>query len=215
MLIACWSVKGGVGTTVVAAGFAATLAVQRSVLLVDLTGDAAVALGARVPDGPGLADWLALGDDVPPDALARLEVPLSRSLSLLPPGGGPSTGPRARLLPSLLSRSGRVVVVDCGQLPAQPGVGRELAAAADRSLLVIRNCFLAARRCDTLPVPPTGLVVVREPNRALDSADLARIVQVPVVAELALDPAVARAVDAGLLLSRRPRRFAAALEAAA
>ena len=124
MLIACWSVKGGVGTTVVAAGFAATLAVQRPVLLVDLTGDAAVALGARVPDGPGIADWLALGDDVPPDALARLEVPLSRSLSLLPPGGGPSTGLRARLLPSLLSRSGRVVVADCGQLPAQPGAGR-------------------------------------------------------------------------------------------
>jgi hypothetical protein len=48
-------------------------------------------------------------------------------------------------------------------------------------------------------------VLIREPGRALHAADVERAVGVPVVAELDLDPAVARAVDAGLLAARLPR----------
>ena len=59
MLIACWSVKGGVGTTVVAASLAVLLAraAPQGVLLVDLGGDAAVMFG-REDEGRGIEDWL-------------------------------------------------------------------------------------------------------------------------------------------------------------
>ena len=67
MLLACWSVKGGSGTTVVAAALALLLA-QRSpagALLADLAGqeglggDGAAVLGLDEPSSPGLAGWLA------------------------------------------------------------------------------------------------------------------------------------------------------------
>jgi hypothetical protein len=58
---------------------------------------------------------------------------------------------------------------------------------------------------------PSGVVLLAEPGRALTRADVAEVVGVPVVAEVALDPAVARAVDAGLLPVRLPRGLARAL----
>ena len=48
-------------------------------------------------------------------------------------------------------------------------------------------------------------MLVAEPGRALGAADVARAVGVPVIATVSLDPAVARAVDAGLLAARLPR----------
>ena len=65
MLIACWSVKGGVGTTVVAAALASSLAhlyadVGGS-LLVDLAGDMPTALGLPEPGDPGLTGWTRAG----------------------------------------------------------------------------------------------------------------------------------------------------------
>ncbi len=92
MLIACWSPKGGSGTTVVACGLAAVLArsrPSRGALLADLSGDAASVLGMADPPGPGLAEWLAAGPDVGPAALGRLEVEATPGLRLLawkPPG---------------------------------------------------------------------------------------------------------------------------------
>jgi len=63
MLVACWSVKGGVGTTVVAASLALLLArrVGPGVVLADLAGDGPAVLGLPEPDSPGLAGWLAGG----------------------------------------------------------------------------------------------------------------------------------------------------------
>ena len=52
------------------------------------------------------------------------------------------------------------------------------------------------------------MVLVTEPGRALGRADVERTVGAPVVAEVAVDPQVARAVDAGMLTSRLPRGFA-------
>ena len=85
MVVACWSPKGGSGTTVVAVSLARLLAGRHGVgaLLVDLGGDAASALGAPEPSGPGVADWLDVGDDVPADGLARIEHELVPGLSVV------------------------------------------------------------------------------------------------------------------------------------
>ncbi len=70
MVTACWSLKGGSGTTVVAAGLALSIQrrIGRPVLLVDLAGDLPAALGLPEPTGPGVAEWLAAGPAVPPEA---------------------------------------------------------------------------------------------------------------------------------------------------
>jgi hypothetical protein len=51
------------------------------------------------------------------------------------------------------------------------------------------------------------VVVVREPGRSLDRHDVERIVGAPVAAEVEVDPAIYRAVDAGLLASTRLPRL--------
>jgi hypothetical protein len=63
---------------------------------------------------------------------------------------------------------------------------------------------------------PTGVVLVRDPGRALRvGRGAAALHGAPVVAELALDPAVGRAVDLGLGRARLPRSYAAVLRTAA
>jgi hypothetical protein len=215
MLIACWSAKGGAGTTVIAAALA--LVAGRShaggALLADLGGDAPAALGLPEPHGPGLAGWLRAGPDVPADALARLEVEADAALGLLPRGDGELDGARGDVLVSLLRAERRPTVVDCGADPA--GVPLAVAAAATRSILVTRPCFLSLRRAQHAIIRPSEVVLVTEPGRALSRRDVEDCVGAPVVAEVALDPAVARAVDAGLLLARLPRGLARDLARAA
>jgi MinD superfamily P-loop ATPase len=211
MLVAVWSVKGGVGTTVVAVGAAVAGAGREApALLVDLAGDVPACLGIDEPPGPGVAEWLAGGGDVPPDALARLLVPVLPGLDLLPRGSGTLPVDRAPLLVQVLSASGRTVVVDGGD-PTLGGSSRLVVAEADRSLLVTRLCPLGLRRAAAAPVLPSGVVVVRETGRTTPVAEVARTVGAPVVAEVAVDPAVARAVDVGLARRRLPRSFATAV----
>lgn len=214
MLITCWSPKGGAGTTVVAAALA-RLAAEREgagALLVDLAGDAPAVLGRRDPDGPGLAGWLAAGE-APVGALGRLEVPVAPGLALLARGPGPLAGGRGPVLAALLGSDPRQVVADCGTAPAGPAA--DLAAAGEPSLLVTRPCFLSLRRAVAAPLRPTGVVLVDEPNRSLTRADVQTALGVPVVSVVQLDPAVARAVDAGLLASRLPRGLARELRGVA
>ena len=52
---------------------------------------------------------------------------------------------------------------------------------------------------------------VREPGRVLSRHDVEHVVRAPVVAEIELDPGVARTVDAGGLAGRLPRSLARAL----
>ncbi|MGH9153294.1 MAG: hypothetical protein ACRD03_13055, partial [Acidimicrobiales bacterium] len=91
MLVACWSVKGGSGTTVVAAALAMVLASAdaKGVTLVDLGGDLPAALGVPEPAGPGVGEWLGAGDGVGPDALRRLEVEVAPGVALVTRGDGP------------------------------------------------------------------------------------------------------------------------------
>lgn len=211
MLVACWSVKGGVGTTVVAAVTAVGVAGRRQpALLVDLAGDAPVALGVEAVAAPGVAEWLAVGAGAPPDALARLEVPVRDGLHLLPRGRGPLDPTRVPLLIQVLASSGRTVVVDCGRIDGSV-VAHRVAAQAHRSLLVTRLCRLAVARAATATLRPSGVVVVREPGRHLTVADVESVVGAPVVADVAVDPSIARAVDAGLGQARVPRSLVEAL----
>jgi hypothetical protein len=58
-------------------------------------------------------------------------------------------------------------------------------------------------------------VLIDEPGRALRARDIECGLGAPVVATVLLDPAIARAVDAGLLLARVPAAFRHAVRLAA
>lgn len=206
MAVACWSAKGGSGTTVVAAALALLLARSSSTgaVLVDLGGDAPNVLGMAPPTTPGVRDWLA-APDVEAAALDRLLLDAGGGLRVLPVGTG--SGPTDRLAAALADRPD--VVVDCG--PSGCGLGLALAAALPVSLLVVRPCYLGLRRALDSLVRPTGVVVVDEPGHALTGADISAAVSAPVVARVPWDPLVGRAVDGGTLATRLPRGLARSL----
>jgi MinD-like ATPase involved in chromosome partitioning or flagellar assembly len=221
VLLACWAAKGGAGTTVVATALARVLAARHpsGALLADLDGDVPAVLGLPDPTGPGLAEWLTAGEDVPPDALGRLEVEGPAGLRVLPWAGGAAiavrTGldERASVLAAVLAADPRPTVVDCGTGPV--GAGLVAASAATTSLLVLRPCYLALRAAMRAPLRPSGIVLVAEPGRALGAPEVEDVLGVPVRAVVGADPAVARAVDAGSLGDHLPRRLERALRHAA
>jgi hypothetical protein len=213
----CWSAKGGSGTTVVAAGLA--LATAQPALLVDLDGELPHALGVPDPVGQGLADWFSSVAQA--RAVLDVAAPLRDGVRLVPRGIGdiPRDGPRWPELRDFLVGSGLAVVVDagCGEPPPglvgthrpPPTSGGDLRivrrrASPVRSLLVTRACYLAIERARHLATPD-AIVLVVEPGRSLRAADIARALGAPVIAEVDFDPAVARAVDAGLLAARLPK----------
>jgi hypothetical protein len=218
MVTLCWAAKGGSGTTVVAAAIA--LGSKRPSLLVDLDGEIPAVLGLPEPDRPGVADWLV--SDATPDHLANLLIDLAPQSWLLPWRAGavqratpaPSTTRTdasahrwdefGRWLHDWSAHGDCDVTVDVGT--GEPPAG--LVAHANRSLLVTRPCYLSLRRAARATTIPTGIVLVDEPGRALTRRDVEHAVGVAVEATVSLDPAVARAVDAGLLATRLPRVIA-------
>jgi MinD superfamily P-loop ATPase len=240
MVIACWSVKGGSGTTVVASCLAVVAArvTEQMTLLVDLAGDAPAALGVDQPSDGGVADWLAAARTVvaPGGAswtsidagrgatdpgqrdLEALESRVDDRLSVLARGARsvdavPVTS--GALLSERLSADGRIVVVDAGTRAPEVdgGVTERVIADADRSLLVIRPCYLALRHVARNTRRIDGVIVVTEPGRSLAAADVASVTGAPVVAQVPCEPQIARVVDAGLLCSRVPRNVERALSA--
>ena len=215
MLIACWSVKGGSGTTVVASSLALLLS-SRAVagaVLADLDGDIPSALGRPQPDGPGLAEW-SRAADVGDAALHRLVDRTEANLGVLARGAGDLDGDRVvRGLASMASDD-MPVVVDCG-IVSQSAAALEVASAATLSLLVIRNCYLALHRAIRCPLRPSAAVLIEEEHRVLGPADVTYALGVPVRAVVPVDDAIARAVDSGLLGVRMPRPLTRALKAAA
>jgi MinD-like ATPase involved in chromosome partitioning or flagellar assembly len=205
MLTCCWSSKGGAGTTVVAAALARLAAALEGpgALLVDLDGDAGAVLGLPDPESPGRAGGLRAGERAPVDALARLEQPVAPGLALLPRGAGTLPGDRAAVLAAVLAGDARRVVADCGTVATD--AAHALAVAADRSILVTRPCFLALRRARAAAIRPSEVVLVTEPGRSITRHDIEAALGAPVIATVPFDPAIARAVDAGLLATRLPR----------
>jgi len=133
-------------------------------------------------------------------------------VALVARGDGPLAASGGERLAAALGGD-RHVVVDCG--PPGPGPGLAVAAAAGLSLLVLRPCYLALRRALAAPLRPSGVVLVRERERSLGRRDVEAVLGVPVRAEVAWDPAVARRVDAGLLAANLPRTLERALRRAA
>jgi hypothetical protein len=211
MLVALWSVKGGVGVTVTSVIVAAAAATPPP-LLVDLAGDLPACLGVDGVAGPGLADWSRTGSDARPDALARLVVSAGPAFDLLPRGRGPIVAARVPLLLQLAAAGRPLVVVDAGRGDLDPAA-RAAVQAADRSLLVVRSCVLGLARARQVlgeGPRPDGVVVVAEPDRALGVADVVAVLGVACAGVVPHDPAVARAVDAGVLDRRIPKAAGAA-----
>lgn len=211
MLIAYWAAKGGSGATVLAAAHAVAVAQSRPTVLVDLDGDLPAALGVADP-ATGVGEWAAAGAAVPADAFERISVEVAPNLRLVGRGHGPLSVARAAVLAGLLSAMPRTVIVDCGTRPG--AVAQTVARSADRSILVTRACYLALRRCQHSPLAPTEVALVRESQRALEPADLEAAIGAPIRLQVAVDPNVARAVDAGLLVSRPPRSLRRAFDPA-
>jgi hypothetical protein len=201
-MLSFFAAKGGSGCSVVTAATALLASSLTPTLLVDLNGDQPPLLGLDSENGPGLVEWFAA--EMPlPDALRRIEVPVTDRLSLLPVGSGrlhpnPEQG---RTLARLLAAEGRTVVIDVGSR-SQAAIA--LLAASDRTVLVTRACYLALRAAQRGPDPDV-VVLVAEPGRALRPSDVAASIGVPVGPVVRWDPAIARAVDAGLLTGRLPR----------
>lgn len=195
----CWAAKGGSGTTVVSAGLA--LVSEPPTVLIDMAGDLPAALGLGQMGDTGLGDWLAT--DTPAEQLADLTTEIASGVHLLTRGSGPLDGARERLdeLLDHLAGTYRHVVIDAGTTDPDP----LLAERADRRLLVTRACYLALRRALGQHIRPTGVVLVSELGRALRPVDVEAAIGAPIVADIAVDPSIARAVDAGLLAARLPR----------
>ncbi|MDE0162632.1 MAG: hypothetical protein OXL98_13920 [Acidimicrobiaceae bacterium] len=220
MIIWYWSVKGGVGTSVVAAATAVRLASEdRETTLVDLTGDQPALLGmiaGAAPQQPGIGDWVAAGDGVAADAIGRLLEDVAPGLRLLRDGTQPALAghaadggnQRSRLVLALemLARAGPVVV-DAGLDPFEL---RTDLADSHRPVCVLRSCYLALNRAQRTSGPYDRVVLVEEPGRALRVRDVAAAVGASSVQRVAWDPRVARSVDAGTMVSMLPpplRRF--------
>ncbi len=197
MITLCWGAKGGSGVTTVAAALA--LSRRRPTVLVDLDGDAALAIGLGDDGGPTLDDWFE--SDAAPERVMRLARHVRDDVQLVPSRRRiDRTHRRWADLARATAAIGPDVVVDAGSGPPPT----TLQAIADVSLLVTRPCYLALTRAQRSSIRPHGVVLVDEPWRALRPDDISAALGVPVVAVVSYDPKIARAVDSGLAVSRLP-----------
>jgi len=216
MVTLCWAAKGGSGTTVVATSMA--LASSRPSLLVDLDGEIPAVLGLTEPLRPGVGDWLATATEA--SHLDDLLVDIGPTRWLLPwrSGSGLLAVPGDDRWQQLAAWLNDWADERCGEVVIDAGTGTPpppLVDGVDRALLVTRPCYLSLRRAVREPTRPTGVVLVDEPGRALRRHEVEHALGAPVDAVVAVDPAIARAVDAGLLASRLPRSLGRDLRGAA
>jgi len=207
-MIVCWSVKGGSGTTVVSAALAFALSSKHAcnVRIIDMAGDTPAAIGMAQPTGPGIAEWLA-DEEADHNVLDNLVVPVTAHIGVIPRGNHQLQNFSQHRLSAL----GQAVTLCATRTVVDAGSGLSMipiAQYASMSILVIRPCYLALRRASVLEHTPHAVVLVTEPGRVLGKADVESVVGAPVIAEISLDPAVARAVDAGLLAGRVPTLLA-------
>jgi hypothetical protein len=182
-----------VGTSVVAAALALEFARHQPVTLVDLAGDQPAVLGIPEPTDAN-DDGCVFGEAVAGTGV-RL-VSRSAAMSAAAIMGSSPVVP----VPS----TGETVVVDAGLVRDADDPAGSVVARADRSLLVLRPCYLALRRAQRSSLRRDGIVLVAEPERSLSAHDVEACLGTPVVAQIPVHPAVARAVDAGLLVARMP-----------
>lgn len=200
-MITLWSVKGGSGTSVTTALLAIASAQLELTTVLDADGDIPAIFG-KSSGSAGLGDWWQAGNAVGVDALFRLAITISPTLSVIPSGTRPTK-------PSIdrdfdLGDSG-TVLVDGGTIRDADGIGASFVKRSQTSLLVMRPCYLAARRAVESSLRVDGIVLVEEPGRALRASDFSDVIGAPVVATLPWDLSVARTVDSGRFGNRVPR----------
>ncbi len=198
--------RGGQGTTTLATVLAVLSAGHRPTVLATAQVDDVCALtGIPRPEPPSTAT-------ICPNLLLAATDQLSGEHRDGPAGGG-----EVDMEPAPVPTGGRhvsrrrcmqpeVSVVDLGRLAhvsepespaAEPGVVR---------WLVVRGpCYLSLRAAVNHRWQPDGIILVVEPGRSLSAADVSDVIGAPVVAQVPVDPAVARVIDAGLLLGRLHR----------
>ena len=164
MLVACWSSKGGAGTTVVAAALrraARPPRAERRAASPTWPATCPPRSGCPSRTAPGWPAGSRAGADVPADALGRLERAGRRRPRAAPPrataplDAGP--GRRARRAARADAATGRRRLRHRPERRAALAV----AAAATRSLLVTRPCFLSLRRALAVPLRPSEVVLCR------------------------------------------------------
>jgi hypothetical protein len=210
MITLCHAAKGGSGTTIVVCLRA--IESPGPVLVVDFEGDVPGMLGLPEPERPGVIDWLA--SNAPIAHLDDLLVGVTPNALLLPATGvGSQSSTRSAIATFRAERwdelvdwftewghdTGGAIVIDAGTT-ALPGTFVEQCPSR---WLITRACYLSLRRATRLAVPPTGIVVVDEPGRALTHRDIEASIRAPIIATIPWDIRVARSVDAGLLGARR------------
>jgi len=215
VLVALWSPKGGTGTSVLSAACAAVLARRGPCRLADLAGDQPAVLGLGTDPDTGLNDWLATGAEAPVDAIDRLGVSVARDLQLVPAGARRPLAPVASAeagaaLGAALRSDDRPCVVDAGR--ADDPAARMVVEVADVSVVVVRGCYLTLRRAVHSPLTAraAGIAFVDEPGRALGASEAHDVLDLPVLVRVPVRPAIARAVDAGVLAVRPPEPLARA-----
>jgi hypothetical protein len=99
-----------------------------------------------------------------------------------------------------LGWAGGLTVVDAGRLD---GLEDEAGTASEAAhWLVVRGpCYLSLRAAAERGSWAHGVILVSEAGRALTARDVADVLGVPVLAEVPVEAAAARAIDAGLLLT--------------
>lgn len=237
MVTCIYSVKGGVGATTFTAMSAIAAGKKTPTVVIDLCGDLPMTLGFQPGRSDGVYDWLYdRADGASPSLdLGRIAVPVADGLSLISTGnkarwcGGIGVGADqerfAQLATTLLeaaTRDGRAIIVDVGTLPIgetfvecwapSARLRWELALRAPQRVAVTRACYLGLRAASSLLVPPTEIVFVREPGRALARRDIETAFAAKVGLEVQVDESVARSVDSGLLGSRLPKALRRTVE---
>jgi hypothetical protein len=207
VLVCFWSPKGGSGTSVVAAAAGILISRRGPARIADLTGDQPAVLGLAHDPPLGLRDWLRAGPQAPTEALDRIAVACSSSLTLFPAGGESLSGvapESGAALAVALQATGETTVCDSGRLDDDASLA--LAEVADANVVVVRGCYLALRRAVHHPMieQALGVVLVDEHGRSLGARDVEDVLGLPVLATIEARSVVARAVDAGTLTTRMP-----------
>ncbi len=198
MIHAYLGAKGGVGNTVTAL-LAANSAKRagRDVVLVDLTGDFGVVLGAAA-DLPGIAEWTA-AEELSLGSASALTVPIATGVSLLPRGSGDIDDARLSTLWSLLASKPLLNIIDAGR---GRGALERVAGPRVRCLLTMNCCYQALHRAHEVVSEVDNVVVLTDTQRALGLTDIEAALGRRADAVLSVDRAISRWADAGLLLDR-------------
>lgn len=205
MVVACWSPKGGVGKTVLAAALTFRFAaLGHPALLVDLDPQKAdVATLLQCPARPGLSDWPLVAPDLPPAALVQHQgIAVVPGPARLVEEGAVNRDLADRLLTALLRYPGVVVLDVASPLRDSTLVALDRAGAVllvvTPDLLSIRSAYHFAQDMPLLDLQPDKFcLVLNRAGRGLTRTEIAELLPFPILGEVPSVPALAQAANRG------------------